>query len=909
MLKRSYAHGKLHLLKNELTEDPIRLAKADPQRALELAADLRNSTDPDVRASGHFASGRALFELARNDDALAELELARTAATSDGLVSRIEISMSAAMAAGGRRDEATALLDANLLSSDQVIAALARSQRALLTLVDGDLAEAADGLRKSIGPLEQSTTDGDAAARAVGNLASCEMALGMLDEAEVNYHRAVELGNRFDEVLVVAGCLQNLGYLAMRRGHLGEAIERLADAEQTYRSIQGPARNLSTLFDDMAETHRIAGLTGPAVRHATAALDAVLDGGNQEKIAEARYRLAACALDDGDFATARTQSKQAADAFLAAGRDVWMHRAWSISLDALDVAELPDAETLATARQAAEALEQAGWLTDGLRIRNRVAQSLLDGGAIEDLQSFLGATPTNPDQSIMSKLETLFAAALTARAADTSAGDELLAAHSLITDHYQRLADPEMRAGAARLAQRFRQMSFAEVDLAHDPADLLINEERWRAISFDLPRVVPSSDPRLAKKSEQLRDAASRLASADRWDAEAAAQVQRLEEEVQPLSLQTRSRVLEAPERTTPLDLQELRETLDGRTFLEWVEVDGSLTGVMVSAGGVESWTCGPSDDLRAVGQMVMTTLARVLRPGLETAGQERAWKALNADCHSLAAKLLPPTIDQTANAGRTSGTDQTAHTDRTTGMVLCPPPWLAGLPWPLIVDRPDRSICLTPSATAWLGRRTGNIEAKVGIAVGPDLAFGTEDTDRIGSVFNRTETLVGEAATAGAVRSLISRSPIMHIAAHGTFRSDSPRFSTLLFQDGPLALYELDGESEVAALVVLAACDAGRTASRWGSELLGFGPTLLNAGATNVVAPAVPVADREMSAFIGTFYEQLPDRTPSEALARARAVYNGGSIHDRALASAVLCFGADCGYVSNVTAEPSDRM
>jgi hypothetical protein len=288
---------------------------------------------------------------------------------------------------------------------------------------------------------------------------------------------------------------------------------------------------------------------------------------------------------------------------------------------------------------------------------------------------------------------------------------------------------------------------------------------------------------------------------------------------------------------------------------------------------------------------MVMTTLARVLRPGLDDVSQERAWTALNADCRSLSAKLLPTAVDQNA------------------GLVLSPPPWLAGLPWPLIVDRPDRSICLTPSATAWFGRRSGNIAAKVGIAVGPDLAFGTEDTDRIGAIFDRTETLVGEGATAGAVRSLISRSPIMHIAAHGTFRSDSPRFSTLLFDDGPLALYELDGESEVATLVVLAACDAGRTASRSGSELLGFGPTLLNAGATNVVAPAVPVADREMSAFIGTFYEQLPDRTPSEALAEARAIYSGGSIHDRALASAVLCFGADCGYVSNVTAEPSDRM
>lgn len=877
-------------MENSITDEAVRLAKADPHRSLELAAPLLTSSDQEVQAKARFARGRALYELARNDEALVELELAHKAATAPELISRIEISTSGALIAAGRRSEARALVDNIMKNEDPVIAALARSQSGFLLLGDGALADAAEDLRTSIEPLEHSPADGDAAARAVGNLAYCEMALGMLNEAEASYLRAVELGTRFNEGLVVAGCLQNLGYLAMRRGHLGEAIERLADAEQTYRSIQAPARNLSTLFDDMAETHRIAGLTGPAVRHATAALDAVLDGGNEEKVAEARYRLAACALDDGDFATARSQAKLAADAFAAAGRAIWMHRAWSISLDTLDLAELPDQDTLVTAKQATEELERSGWLTDGLRIRNRIAQSLLAGGATDELDQFLGSRPANPDQSIMSKLETLFSAVLTARRSGASAAEDLRSAHSLITDHYQRLADPEMRAGAARLARRFRQISFAEIDSAGQPAELLINEERWRALSFDLPRVVPSSDPRLARKSEELRDAAARLAAADRWDPEAAAQVQRLEEEVQPLSLQTRTRSLEAPEQTTPLDLGKLRAALDGRTFIEWVELGGNLNGVMVAGDRVLSWPCGPTADLHATGRMIMTTLARVLRPGLDQNSQERAWGALNADCQALAAKLLPQATPET-------------------GLVLSPPPALAGLPWSLIVGRSDRSICLTPSATAWLGRRTGDIPAEVGIAVGPDLAFGADDTDRIGSIFDHTETLVGPDATAAAVRSLISRSPIMHIAAHGTFRSDSPRFSTLLFNDGPLALYELDTETEVAALVVLAACDAGRTASRSGSELLGFGPTLLNAGATNVVAPSVPVADREMSAFVGTFYEHLPGRTPAKALASARGVYGDGSIHDRALASAVLCFGADCGYVSNVTAEPSDPM
>ncbi|MEM9652657.1 MAG: hypothetical protein AAGA65_11205, partial [Actinomycetota bacterium] len=165
-------------MQESLTDEAVRLAKADPHRALELGAELVTDDDPDNRAAGHFARGRALFELARNDEALNELELARAAADAPELISRVEISLSAALSAGGRRSEAEALLDKNVTNDDAVLSALARSQRALLALGDGALENAATDLRQSIGALEQSEADGDAAARAVGNLAYCEMALG-----------------------------------------------------------------------------------------------------------------------------------------------------------------------------------------------------------------------------------------------------------------------------------------------------------------------------------------------------------------------------------------------------------------------------------------------------------------------------------------------------------------------------------------------------------------------------------------------------------------------------------------------------------------------------------------------------------------------------------------------------------
>jgi CHAT domain-containing protein len=69
------------------------------------------------------------------------------------------------------------------------------------------------------------------------------------------------------------------------------------------------------------------------------------------------------------------------------------------------------------------------------------------------------------------------------------------------------------------------------------------------------------------------------------------------------------------------------------------------------------------------------------------------------------------------------------------------------------------------------------------------------------------------------------------HIAAHGTFRADSPLFSALHFDDDPLAVYDLEQLHAAPRRLVLPTCDSGRLAPAGADELLGLTSSLIPLG------------------------------------------------------------------------------
>lgn len=103
---------------------------------------------------------------------------------------------------------------------------------------------------------------------------------------------------------------------------------------------------------------------------------------------------------------------------------------------------------------------------------------------------------------------------------------------------------------------------------------------------------------------------------------------------------------------------------------------------------------------------------------------------------------------------------------------------------------------------------------------------------------------LTAAEATVPGTLSLLDGVWLGHLAAHGTFRSDSPLFSSLQLADGPLTIHDLDRLPRPPHLVLLSACDTAVSAAVGSDEVLGLVTSLLGMGVAGVLASVVPVDD-----------------------------------------------------------------
>jgi CHAT domain-containing protein len=132
-----------------------------------------------------------------------------------------------------------------------------------------------------------------------------------------------------------------------------------------------------------------------------------------------------------------------------------------------------------------------------------------------------------------------------------------------------------------------------------------------------------------------------------------------------------------------------------------------------------------------------------------------------------------------------------------------------------------------------------------VTLVVGPGLSGAEAEVGQLRHLHRRVESLEGDQATAERAMSALDGVWLAHIAAHGTFRSDSPLFSSLNLRDGPLTVYDLDRLRRPPYRIILSACDVGGGEAVGSDELLGLVSSLLGLGSTGVLAAAVAVNDR----------------------------------------------------------------
>lgn len=886
------------------------LAKSAPLEALDRAETLLAGSGCDERTIGLAlaARGRAHFELGNNDRAVVDLRSASMQVPGSDRP-RVAIALAAALAAGGDPDGAIALLGgvadmedgpedgSGPTASPAVHRGVALSQMGYLLMHRGDLLQGADALERAIGLLEGHADQTVALARSLLNLGYCTLMTGNFDRSLVILERAITISAEASEPLLVAGCLQNRAYALSCLGELPAALVELERAREGYDASGDPGRMLSTLYDDFAETYRLAGLTGDAVRHAELALEPIAGGGNLEQEADSTYRLAVCLLDHGHHERAIEMAERARVMFERAGRTVWENRATLVVLEAASTESTGSDGWYERAASVLDQLQEAEWSIDALRLRNRMALIGLRIGDRELVGRFLIERLPTSDQSVVGRLECLLHRTIADLHHGGTGEDVLREAWSTLHAHRQRLADPELRAGSGRLAEAFRFLALVGAEASGEPAVTLAAEEQWRAGSLRLPRARPSRDPMVADTSRRLRDLSRRARETDSPDPEMERQIRRLEDRLRRASHQAAATtasasvdgavegaVDDASDSPTvdrradgPRLIAALTGRLDGRQLVEWFEHRGTVHGIRVQGERVEHWEVGRAAELHSAADRIRRDLARLLYAP-SAGGVDHRWDRIRDRAAELGRRLLGPSP---------SGT----------GLVLCPPGPLQELPWPLLVPRRGTPIALAFSATAWL--RSERRLAGAGDLAEPSLWFGTgpdlDETHQDHRTAHRRFPTTSATALADrqALTDAIGTADLLHIAAHGTFRAASPMFSSLRLADGDFALHELAEFDRFPAVVALAACDAGRSLHLGEvAEQLGAAPAWLGAGVHTVIAPVCAVPDEATAEVFNRFYDALPGRTPAEALAR---VWDEVADAEPALAgtaAAILCFG-----------------
>lgn len=203
--------------------------------------------------------------------------------------------------------------------------------------------------------------------------------------------------------------------------------------------------------------------------------------------------------------------------------------------------------------------------------------------------------------------------------------------------------------------------------------------------------------------------------------------------------------------------------------------------------------------------------------------------------------------------------------------LVLTAPGLLSGLPWSMLPGLRERPSTLAASATNWVRDRGRVPRREVGFAVGPGVRRGEEEVTLAASSWPVSTSLLAGAATVGAVTEMAGGVGVLHLAAHGRHAVDNPLFSGLELADGTLFGYDIDQMPQVPDVVILSACELGRSTVRWGEEAIGMTRAWLHAGAACVVAAPVVVADDLACELLGAMHAELAaGYPPSEALARA---------------------------------------
>lgn len=195
-------------------------------------------------------------------------------------------------------------------------------------------------------------------------------------------------------------------------------------------------------------------------------------------------------------------------------------------------------------------------------------------------------------------------------------------------------------------------------------------------------------------------------------------------------------------------------------------------------------------------------------------------------------------------------------------------------------------NIFYTPSASIYLYSKKKNPKSEkqiIAMALG-DLNLGDFsglpgtkfEVDQMRSLYSDITYRYEAESTETYFKENGSSYQYIHLATHGIMDPVQPLYSFLLFaptdeDDGLLTVAEVFGLDLKASLVTLSACQTGLGDLSKGDDIIGLSRAFLYAGSPAVIVSLWSVADQPTALLMTTFYKNLENRSPQEALGIAQ--------------------------------------
>ncbi|MBV9857006.1 MAG: CHAT domain-containing protein [Streptosporangiaceae bacterium] len=858
-------------------DELLALALSRPPEALAAAREvLAQRPPPSLAAVAHQAAGVVLRDFGDIGAAIGEFRQARRlahGAGDGGRESEVLGSLGVALVLAGQAKRGLSALDTALRGSRGVPAGRILLRRSNALWVLGRSAEALQDARAAVDLLSGS---GDPVweARALYHRAAAYFALGDIERADRDYARTETLYAACGQRLEYASVRHDRGAAAHARGDLPTALAHLHHAQDLFDELGIFAPELIV---NKCTVLLAAGLARDALREAGAAVSRIeTDRGSATRRAELLYVAALAAAATGDFGLAQQRSADALRLFRRQQRPRWAARAdLALLLCRFTAGENSSAGLLQAARRVTGRLEalDAARAVDAHLLTGRIA---LARGRRDEAARHLRSAANARRRGETRTRSAGWLAQATWYEAEGRWREMLVACDrglALLDLHLRTLGATELRTLATAQGAELAGIALRHAVRRADPRMLLKWSERWRATVCRVTPVRPAAGGELEADLAALRSVVARLDSApDDRTAEPA-----LQRERRRLEAAVRQRVLRTPAAAVrdaaPFAVAGLLGELGETDLLELTDVGGELYAVAVTGRRMQLVPVGPTQHaVRAVEHALFA---------LRREGARRGTGRLDLD--AIGARLEASLLGESARLLRGGP------------LVVVPTGMLHAVPWGLMGSLRERPVTVAPSASAWLraGRAVRPADRKVVLVGGPRLSTGDAEVRRLAALYPDAVVLASGGAVTDKVMAAMDGAWLVHIAAHGTFRADSPLFSAIELDDGPLTVYDLERLNRPPHRVVLSSCSSAAGAAVGADELLGLVSALIALGSAGVVASVVPVSDPATVPLMGALHEHLRAGAGlAEALALARPRAGAGSVA-RATAYSFIALGA----------------